>query len=211
MIVQTGIFMLTAAGISILLWAGICMLTILYKSHQAERHDQKFTPHGTIIGFTVTGLIGQVIYWVIAWLILQGTASGTVMMLQSKAQSVYNAAGQYAELHEDGVHTVSGTNTKQYEYDYDSLEAEIIRAFPYEQKPYWFKLTTDSRGNILAAYFAYHEIQSKDMRPVEAEMQKKMVLNPYMGEDSITGLWTAADQKRQESMWGNQDNGAGND
>ena len=67
MIVQTGIFMLTAAGISILLWAGICLLTILYKSHKAERHDQRYTPGGTIAAFVVTGILGQIIYWVIAW------------------------------------------------------------------------------------------------------------------------------------------------
>ena len=49
------------------------------------------------------------------------------------------------------------------------------------------------------------------MRPVDAEMQKKMVLNPYMGEDTITGVWTAADQQRSDGMWGAQTDAAGDD
>jgi hypothetical protein len=204
MIVQTGIFMLTAAGISILLWAGICMLTILYKSRQAERHDTKYTPKGTIIGFIITGLIGQVIYWTLAWLILQGTASGTVAMMRSNAQKVYETAEEYSQNHDGEITSVSGTNLNRFDYAYDSLESEIIRAFPYEQSPFWFKVVTDSKGNVMAAYFARHEITSKDMRPVDSEMQKKMLLNPYMGEDSITGSWTAADANRNSRIWGDQ-------
>ena len=110
MIVQTGIFMLTAAGISILLWTGICVLTILYKSHKAERHDQRFTPGGTIAAFVVTGIIGQVIYWTIAWLILQGTAAAAVMTMESSAQTVYATAVEYAKTHDGNVQSVSGTN-----------------------------------------------------------------------------------------------------
>ena len=44
-------FPLIGLVIGLLLWAVICVLTILYKSHQAERHDQRYTPKGTIIGF----------------------------------------------------------------------------------------------------------------------------------------------------------------
>ena len=211
MIVQTGIFMLTAAGISILLWAGICVLTILYKSHKAERHDQRFTPGGTIAAFVVTGIIGQVIYWTIAWLILQGTAAAAVMTMESSAQTVYATAVEYAKTHDGNVQSVSGTNMQRFDYSSDSLEAEIIRAFPYEMKPFWFKVKVDSKGNVLAAYFARHEIKAKDVRPVDAEMQKKMVLNPYMGEDTITGVWTAVDQQRSDGMWGAQTDAAGDD
>ena len=48
------------------------------------------------------------------------------------------------------------------------------------------------------------------MRPVDSDVQKKMLLNPYMGEDSITGMWTVADQMRTEKMRGTQGDAEGN-
>jgi hypothetical protein len=99
---------------------------------------------------------------------------------------------------------------QRFDYSGDSLETAIIQAFPYEMKPFWFKVTVDSKGNVTGAYFARREITSKDMRPVDSDLQKKMVLNPYMGEDSITGMWTLADQMRTEKMWGTQGDAEGN-
>lgn len=211
MIIHTGIFMLTAAGISVLIWVVICILTIHYKARQAERHDTKFTPKGTIIGFVVTGLIGQVIYWAAAWLILQGAASAAVAMMEYNAQTVYNTAVEYAKHHDGEIRSVSGTSLNRGDYAYDSLEAEIIHSFPYEMKPFWFKVTADDKGNVTAAYFARHEIGRNDIRSVNSELQMKMVLNPYMGEDSITGSWTIADERQSARIRGGMTDAAGDD
>ena len=203
MIVNTGIFMLTAAGIGLLIWAGICVLTILYKSHQAERHDQRYTAGGTILGFAVTGVIGQVLYWIAAAMILKGVASSTVMMLQSKAQSVYSAAQEYtAQPGHDTITSVSGSNLNSYEYAYDSMEAAIIRSFSFEQKPYWFVVTVDGNGNVLSAYFAYHEPKKGELKPANTEEQEKLLMNPLYSENDLVGSWTVSDQKRNEKIWG---------
>lgn len=202
MILQTEIFMLVTAVISILLWAGICILRILYQSREAKRHDQRYTCGETVVGFMISGIIGQIIYWLIAWQILNGIALGAVMLIQNKAQTIYETAVQYTEdSAHAGIRTVIGNSTEIYHYDADSLEAEIIRQFPYE-RPFWFAVTADKNGRVIGAYFTHHEISSNELHPVKTEQQKIVILHPYMGEDAVIGSWTISDQKRQEKMWG---------
>lgn len=191
------LFMIVIALSGILLWAGLCAVWILYQSNQAKKHDQRYTCGGTIAGFTVTGLIGQAIYWVAAWAILQGVASGMVMLMQSQAQTVYHAAASYTEKSGEKLHTVIGSNRNGSTYAYDSLEAEIIRQLPNEQG-IWFAVVADKNGNVVAAYVSHHELTRSELRPMDVQEQQKMLLNPKQGENAVISSWTAAQQHLQE-------------
>lgn len=198
--------MLVTAVIGILLWAGICILVIFYQSHKAKLHDQRYTCAETVIGFVISGIIGQIIYWIIAWQVLNGIAWGAVMMMQGQAQKVYDIAVQYTEdSSHDIIRTVIGNSAELYDYDDNSLEAEIIRQFPYEQA-FWFAVTADGNGKVTGAYFTHHELSLKELHNLKLEEQKIIMLNPYMGENQVIGSWTAINQKQQEK-WGTEQEG----
>ncbi|MCR4645093.1 MAG: hypothetical protein K5695_06760 [Oscillospiraceae bacterium] len=194
----------TISLISLLIWAGICILSIHLKAKDAKMHDQRYTPGETIAGFVITGIIGQVILWGIAWLIMNATAAATVMLLQNRAQTVYETAVKYTEEPEhEKLHTVIGSTSDKYNYETGSVESEILRALSYDGS-FWFAVTADKDGNVTGAYFAHHEITKKDLHPVDTTEQQKLLINPFGGEKAITGSWTMADQKLQGKFWGTQ-------
>ena len=202
----TNVLIVAAATslISLLIWAGICILTIHLKAKDAKMHDQRYTPGETIVGFVVTGLIGQVLLWVIAWVIMNATAAATVMLLQNRAQTVYTTAEKYAEDPDhEKLHTVIGSTKDKYTYEAGSVEAEILHALSYDGS-FWFAVTADKDGNVTAAYFAHHEITKKDLHSMDTKEQQKILMNPFGGEKAITGSWTMADQKIQGKFWGTQ-------
>jgi hypothetical protein len=85
------------------------------------------------------------------------------------------------------------------------MEAAIIRSFSFEQKPYWFVVTVDGNGNVLSAYFAYHEPKKGELKPANTEEQEKLLMNPLYSENDLVGSWTVSDQKRNEKIWGTND------
>ena len=182
-------FLLLLAAAGAFIWAGLCALFAVPQHLRYKRGYTGYTgkeARRTVIGFAVTGIIGQVIFWMLGLSMLGSVAYSNYCSANANARMVYNIASNYQKEYPDNTLQTMAGCARESEPD-ESLEYYMHRNL---NGHYYFAVVVGTNGKPQAAYWSRKPLNVNSLRGTTRDETTHLYQNPFADTKRLVGEYS---------------------
>jgi hypothetical protein len=187
---NNAMFLLLISVGAAILWTSIAVLYIVPQKQRAKNRNMQYDPRGTIARFAMLGVMGQVLYWILAIGLLGSAARSMHSAASSNAKHAYDAAYSYQHEHPEAVMQTTVWHSTG-DYPPDSLEAysqKMIYSGGRASDEY-YAIAVSENGNLCAAYWSKRPLDAENLNETTREETRRILLNPFADDKRIVGQY----------------------
>ncbi len=161
------------AVISILIWFGIYREWNASQAYKAQVNKKEYRPLGLRIFFILSGIIGQVLYWIIMLGIVGSMAKSNLLALNHTADSIYQLSEKWLDLHENQENQLEGIYHFSDEAEPDSF-AEYLNKITANAEG-WYAIVCDENQKPEYVLYSKNEITQDEIKIPDKDEQLKIL------------------------------------